>query len=214
MSRRISKPKANAGGSDGDTGTTSGDRNDVASTVEPNIGVADPARTVDPSSVGGNNGNDADDNNASKPKRGRGRPAGSSNKIKSVPLGISGVEKVLIGIHTSLSLLTGIDELAMGDAEAHEIAQASSDLMRHYGGGALDQKTIDWLNFLQAIGIAYGGRMLAVRARKRVAPSNVVPLRAVPSENKLERDAANATIPGIGAVQFPPGHDLNPARKQ
>jgi hypothetical protein len=56
----------------------------------------------------------------------------------------------------------------MDATEAEGIARAFSNMQRHYGG-VLAAKTIDTVNFVGVATIAYVGRGIRIRARKRAA---------------------------------------------
>lgn len=175
------------------------------------------AGTVDPASIAGASDNGNDNASGEPVKRRRGRPPGSGNASKAakVPVNVSGLEKLLLGIHTSLAFVAA-PEWAMETDEARELAQASADVLRHYKPEFLDQKTVDWINLIQCVGIAYGGRFMAMRERKRADRNKPVNLREVknpepfreppPSDNA--RAARVGEIPGLGKVEFPPGHPL------
>jgi hypothetical protein len=82
------------------------------------------------------------------------------------------VASILAGIHITLAAATGAPEWGMDAEEAHAIAKAFADMQRHYGG-VLATKTIDTLNFVGVIAVAYGGRAVRIRARKRARPATV-----------------------------------------
>jgi hypothetical protein len=56
----------------------------------------------------------------------------------------------------------------MDSTEAEGIARAFANMQRHYGG-VLASKTIDTVNFVGVVTIAYVGRGIRIRARKRAA---------------------------------------------
>jgi hypothetical protein len=56
----------------------------------------------------------------------------------------------------------------MDAPEAEGIARAFANMQRHYGG-VLASKTIDTVNFVGVVTIAYVGRGIRIRARKRAA---------------------------------------------
>lgn len=172
-----------------------------------------------------------------QPKRGRGRPPGSGTgtaKTKPIPLNVSGLEKLLVGIHGGLAILSGRHEWSLdtesrmfdGKTEAEFLAQSTADVARHYGGIA-DQKTLDWMNLLQCLAIVYGGRLYAIRANPRVkaAPKPNLAVRpgpppqhhTAPPVNSFDParmnggdDMGTGEIAGIGHVEFPDGHPLKP----
>jgi hypothetical protein len=75
----------------------------------------------------------------------------------------------------------------MDAPEAEGIARAFANMQRHYGG-VLASKTIDTVNFVGVVTIAYVGRGIRIRARKRAA-----------------RPAAVQGRPGFPGPAVPPG---------
>lgn len=175
--------------------------------------------TVEPAAVA------ASDGDFTERKR-RGRPPGSTNKAKSVPANISGIEKTLYGIHQMLGAIIA-PELAIGEDDAKELASSIHAVNRHYNVRMFDEKTQDWLNLIMVAGAMYGGRIVAIRDRKRAARNtrpvmpraqseNPVPGNAAPPpfaaapvvERPLEKNLRVGEIPGLGAIEFPPDHPL------
>lgn len=147
-----------------------------AITIEP----AGPA-TVEPETVATEPGQSEP---ADQPRRRRGRPPGSGNstgtgerKAKPLPLNVSGLEKLLLGIHGGMAMLTRRAEWSLdsdqklfdGKAESEFMAQSIADVARHYGGIA-DQKTLDWLNLLQCLAMVYGTRVYAIAMTPKAKP--------------------------------------------
>lgn len=190
---------------------------------------------VDPGSVG------PSDEPISEPVgRRRGRPVGStgSAKAKTLPLNVTGLEKLLVGIHGGLAVLSGRPEWSLdteqgifdGKTEAQFFAQSIKDVSDHYGNGLLDKKTLDWLNLGQCLAIVYIGRIYAIRStpKARVAPKVAPPPvhqperpatmhRTEPPINQMnggspappsENAARRGIVAGIGEVEFPPDHPL------
>lgn len=172
------------------------------------------------------------------PRRGRGRPPGSgtSQKAKPIPLNVTGLEKLLVGIHGGLAILSSRGEWSLdtesktfdGKTEAEFLAMSIKDVADHYGNGLLDKKTLDWCNLIQCLAIVYGGRIYAIRATPRVprapkpdlahrvgpAPVHHTPSPPAnsfePQRMNGESDLGTGEIAGIGAVEFPDGHPLKP----
>jgi hypothetical protein len=175
--------------------------------------------TVEPAAVA------ASDGDLPERKR-RGRPPGSANKAKPVPANISGIEKTLYGIHQMLGAIIA-PELAIGEDDAKELASSIHAVNRHYNVRMFDEKTQDWLNLIMIAGAMYGGRIVAIRDRKRASrvarpvmpraqsenpvPGNAAtpPFAAAPvTERPLEKNLRVGEIPGLGAIEFPPDHPL------
>lgn len=211
----------------GDGGNTDG----ANSGVESDAASAEPV--TDPATVA------AEQSDIPAPKRGRGRPPGTGTKAKttSLPLNVTGLEKLLVGIHGGLAILSGRPEWSLdtdmkifdGKTEAQFLASSVKDVADHYGNGLLDKKTLDWCNLIQCLAIVYGGRVYAIRSTPRVktapAPSGVrdaprtanpQPMHHTPAPvNSFDavanaNDAGVGEIPGIGAIEFPDDHPLKP----
>lgn len=209
----------------GDAGNSDGGNSEtISATVDPET-ITEPAAEPD-----------------SQPRRKRGRPPGSGSgqaKAKALPLNVTGLEKLLVGIHGGLALLSGRMELALdteskifdGLTEAEFLAKSIKDVSSHYGT-VLDQKTLDWANLVQCLAIVYGGRLYAIRSTPRpprptrqptpqetarthrAAPPSQVHVTPPPVNNfapSSDPDSANVgEIAGLGGVEFPDDHPLSP----
>lgn len=206
---------------------------DVGNSDGENSGVV--SATVDPEAVVAEPGSDT----ADQPRRGRGRPRGSGNtaKAKALPLNVTGLEKLLVGIHGGIALLTGRMEIALdteskifdGLTEAEFLAKSIKDVSAHYGA-VLDQKTLDWANLIQCLAIVYGGRFYAIRSAPRApkpvkqptphetarahraAPPGQMHVTQPPTNN-FDDDAGRVEIAGVGAISLPDDHPLSPNYK-
>lgn len=192
--------------------------------------------TVDPASVGPT----AEPSTDSKPRRGR--PPGSgtgqkqTKKISSL-VNVNGLEKLLVGIHGGLAILSGHAEWMLdtenkifdGQTEAEFLASSVKAVTDHYGTGFLDQKTLDWCNAIQCVMIVYGGRIFAIRSKPRTVKirqptvheaarthSPVPPQQAHTPQPAREfnghgnNEAGRVDLPGLGAVEFPDDNPLSP----
>lgn len=221
----IVEPVAGARNETPGTADDSGDGNPAADSA----GIGAP---IDPASVAASNGDFTE-------RKRRGRPPGSGNKTKSVPAGISGIEKTLFGIHQMLGAIIA-PELALGEDDAHQMADAISAVNRHYQIRMFDAKTQDWLNLIMVAGAMYGSRVVAIRERVKVqrmarpampraqtanaAPGNpasaVSPMNNTPPAQQDQttvaqtRVANTGIVPGIGEIQFPPDHPLSPLQQR
>lgn len=117
-----------------------------------------------------------------------------------------------------------------GKTEAQFYAQSIADVSRHYGGDLLDQKTVDWLNLIQCLALIYGGRIMTIRMTPRVRPTRQPTAqetaRTFSPQGSSVTDIPNpfekpppvpegigtGEIAGIGNIEFPEGHPLNPRR--
>ncbi|MDE2019988.1 MAG: hypothetical protein KGJ13_06620 [Patescibacteria group bacterium] len=152
------------------------------------------------------------------------------------------MEKLLIGIHGGLAIMSGRMEWMLdtdakifdGKTEAEFLAASIKDVSDHYGHGLLDQKTLDWMNLIQCLAIVYGGRVFAIRSTPKIkAPpkqptpqQNASAFNPAPTrqfhDSRLEeaskafspREPANrATIAGVGEIDLPDTHPLSPNYK-
>lgn len=228
MSKRERKPK---GGSVEPSiridATSSDDTNagDAGNSDSEDGGIA--SITIDPASVGRTDDAGSGD---SEPRRGRGRPRGSgtAQKAKALPLNVSGVEKLLIGIHGGIAMLSGRMEWSLdttekafdGKTESEFLSQSMMDVAKHYGAGVLDQKTVDWLNLIQCLAIVYGGRLVAIRMSRKPKPEAPKVFTPQPPQGQTHRtpapvnnfssDAGAVDIAGLGRVVLPDDNPLSP----
>lgn len=56
--------------------------------------------------------------------------------------------------------------LILTEAEAHQLAEATANVSRHYNVQAT-QKTLDWINFCTCVTLIYGTRVMAASKRKK-----------------------------------------------
>lgn len=101
-------------------------------------------------------------------KRGRGRPPGSGTKkadssvsASEKPLNINGVEKILFSIHTILAAVTDIEELAIKEKDAQELAAAIAGVTNEYLI-VMSPKTAAWVELGRVCGVIYGPRAVNV----------------------------------------------------
>lgn len=102
---------------------------------------------------------------------------------------------MLVGIHAMLSAVTKVPEFVLDKQEGELLASASVDLMAQYDVQA-SAKAVAWSNFLGVVGMVYGTRLIAARARKATAP------KTQPG-NGAANPGGSATvinIPGVGQV--------------
>jgi hypothetical protein len=147
------------------------------------------------------------------------------------------LEKLLVGIHGGIALMSGRMEWALdtdskifdGLTEAEFLSKSVKDVSAHYGT-FMDQKTLDWCNLIQCCAIVYGGRIYAIRstprqktvrqpspqetaATHRAAPPGQMHVTPMPQNsyaNGHDDDPNRVDIAGVGAVQLPDDHPLSP----
>lgn len=197
--------------------------------------------TVDPTTFATDAAGDAEPQPI---RRGRGRPPGSGTKTKAkaLPLNINGLEKLLIGIHGGLAILSGRSEWSLdtdqksfdGKTEAEFLARSIKDVADFYGGGLLDDKTLAWLNLGQCLAMVYGGRLIAIKMSPKPKPPPRQPSaaetarahnpapppmvqRTMPPPNNFEghddTPPTHGHIAGLGDIELPADHPLNPMRR-
>lgn len=236
--RKRAGRNSDAGGNGGDDATSVDDAGnggsvDASSGGSESIVIPGPEPIEPDAAVG-----DTTEQLAAEPRRKRGRPPGSgstTSKTRPIPLNVTGLEKLLVGIHGGLAIMSGRSEWSLdtenklfdGKTEAEFLAQSSADVARHYGGIA-DQKTLDWMNLIQCLAIVYGTRIYAIKSSPK-APRVVSPPlaqrtaspspqhhRTPPPVNEFNGATppeSVGNVPGIGDVQFPPDHPLAPKMK-
>lgn len=215
-------PTGDAGSNDGGNSET------ISATVDPETVAAEPGQSDAPE----------------QPRR-RGRPPGSGTgkaKAKALPLNVTGLEKLLVGIHGGIALMTGRMEFSLdteqkifdGLTEAEFLAKSIKDVSVHYGA-VLDQKTLDWMNLVQCLAIVYGGRLYAIRSTPRIrtvnppTPHQTAAMhraappgqmhRTPPPVNSFAPAASDPDNPnrvdiaGVGAIDLPDDHPLSPNYK-
>jgi len=108
-----------------------------------------------------NRGNSTGEITAPK-KRGRKPKSESGSSAQTgAKLSVTGVEKILLGIHAMLYGVTGIPDLAITQEEARELAEATANVARHYEA-VLTDKQIDISALITVIFAVYGQKIFAV----------------------------------------------------
>lgn len=122
---------------------------------------------VDPTAIERDGGNTGEPitrlNKDGTPRKRRGRKAGSA---KTSNLDVSGLESLLYAVHMGLASVAKVPELRLEQEEAKTLAEASSNVLRHYDIGAT-QKAFDWAHLAIAIGTVYGSRIIAIQFRRK-----------------------------------------------
>ena len=234
MSKRRGRPpgnRANAGASDN---VVTNDGDNAGDNGNADVGASEAvAATVDPGEFVGDEQSAGTTDAPSGRRRGRPPGSGGKGKAKPIPLNVTGLEKLLVGIHGGLAILSGRIEWMLdtdakifdGKTEAEFLAGSIKDVADHYGHGLLDQKTLDWMNLIQCLALVYGGRIFAIRSAPKIkasAPKPVSPHftpsqpaqhhRTAPPVNEFSPNepANSATIAGIGEIDLPDDHPLSP----
>ncbi len=110
-----------------------------------------------------------------EPKRGRGRPKGSSTGAAASG-SARATEKetsqdltaILLSTHMMLAAFLQVPELELDANEAKRLGDAVARVNKLYGGFMLSEKSMAWINLMMAGGAVYGPRVVAygVRAKK------------------------------------------------
>lgn len=147
------------GGTENEIGNTVVNPADNAIRDDAGAIIIDPAAVTEPGS-----GSTSDNSTGDAPKR-RGRKPGSRNSAKAAgSLDVNGVEAILFSTHQLLASLAQTPEMAIDKMEANTLAIGIANVARHYDMGAT-QKSLDWANLISVVGMVYGTRIYAIRAR-------------------------------------------------
>jgi hypothetical protein len=204
-------------GSDNETGKSGsqpkdGVREPIGATLRVS-GVIDPALARNTTGTAARAGTGNPTGNAPEPasgkppepepepiRRGRGRPAGSTNKSKAEsglsekPLNINGVEKILFSIHTILAAVADTEELAIDEKEAKELAAAIAGVTNEYLI-VMSPKTAAWVELGRVCGVIYGPRAVNVwfEAKNKRATINPAPRPQRPEAPPAQQPEFNPT---------------------
>jgi hypothetical protein len=148
-------------------------------------------------------------------RRKRGRPPGSSNKTASAD--ITGIETLLLAVHTSLARI--IPEMQLQPAEAHDLAAAYDNVALHYPALRMPAHVAALTTFSSQIALIYGPRFLAMRMRMsmgRQAPRPTPNPMQPTAERPIPQPQAQATpqyngvdLTAKGPKNPPPEHTKN-----
>jgi len=163
---------------------------------------------VDPGTIGGDSGS------GGTPKRGRGRPKGSTAKAngnastakETKASHITGLEGILVTIHMFAAQALSCPELQMAEEESRHLARAIQNVNEQYNT-VLNPKVMAWVQLALVGGSIYGTRIVAIRARQlaeaggsRPAGAAIVDIKTPKGAPDLEaaaRRAAAAATPKV-----------------
>jgi hypothetical protein len=134
-------------------------------------------------------------------RRGPGRPRGATRK----PVSASGVETLLLGIHSTLHAVFKAEELSLDKEEARLLAQSYADVAEHYPVLNFDPKYAALANFAGTISLVYGSKIAAFRMRRAFAPRGSVRQQPMPQAPRQPQqtpvpDGAQFMTPEINGV--------------
>lgn len=144
---------------------------------------------IDPTAVGtgagaGNSDGGNPDGEPIKRRRGRppgsGRKAGTPGKAKTSQVDISGLEKILLSMHTMIAAAVKAPELAIKEDEAKILASAVSEVSKYYDIG-ISEKAQAWTNLTMVCGAIYGPKifMMVNKPKQKHNTNNVVGFQGV-----------------------------------
>lgn len=174
---------------------------------------------IDPSTVGaefdGSGGGNSDsnsgsDNAAVKPKRKYTR-RNSGTASKGIPLDV--MSAILLTGHSMLAGITRVEELALEESEASELARALNTVNSFYRV-EVAEKTLAWINLAMVGGMIYGSRVVAIRARVAASRGRREPdlRRASPMQAPVaEPPSPMADFDRGGEINDVPGFDVDVA---
>jgi len=107
-----------------------------------------------------------------QPRRGRGRPRGSSGAStkssradqKQATTDLTGI---LLSIHLMAASIVQVKELELDEKEAQRLSAAINRVNVLYGGFILPEKQLAWINLAVTMGHVYGPRAMAYKLRMK-----------------------------------------------
>lgn len=157
--------------------------------VKANGAGSDSEITLDPAELAGSaaSGSPAD-SGAGNGSAARGSKAARSDKApkKVAKVNVDGLSKILLAIHTTLAVKTQDPLWLLDEKEAKMMADAASEVAKHYDMGLAD-KYIAWGHLAYAAGAVYGTRAVAsmARSQRQDQPANPTPPSAFARLNEL-----------------------------
>lgn len=115
---------------------------------------------------------------------------------------VKGVEALLFSTHQILATVAGVQELRLDNTEAKELAEAISNVSRHYDV-AYTEKAVGWSRLFMALGMVYGTRLYAIRERRRADRATPVNQPAAPQpapQPKPPTKPGDINIPGVAVM--------------
>lgn len=133
--------------------------------------------------------------------RKRGRQKGwRKNQQATVPPSLADIDfaSILVGGHSMLAAISGIEELELEKKEADKLTEALRNALKFHPAGISPEK-LAYINLTFAIGEIYGSRAMAYRVRKMAEkakqpkPAPPVPINR-PAAQTAQSQATNASV--------------------
>lgn len=160
-------------------GESSGNGNNAPS---PSGSVSsDGAVIIDPAELSNDNGADGSGGSGTGSdgtRKRRGPKPGSKRTAKAAPLTVTGLEMLLLSVHTSLAAMTGESALAINETQAKALATAGANVQRHYPS-IISEKAMDWGNLAIVAGTIYSGIAFSLYNTRRKQAPKEAPLSAM-----------------------------------
>lgn len=135
----------------------------------------------------------------SEPKRKRGRPRGSKNRISekaALSVNTDAITAILLSGHAMLAGITKTPELVLDEREASAISDSAAKVASFYDVTA-DPKIVAWANLAMILGMVYGTRFVAVSMRKK-------------NERKTRTDNVRPIHPNVAPAGISPDGKMPP----
>ena len=129
-------------------------------------GGTDTGAGTDSAGADANGGTDA--GRTRRPRSDKGKPRGKRGAGASTQgsLGLTHLATLLASLHIGLAVALDAPELALTPDQADALANATADVLACYDVG-MSAKNAAWLNLAMTAGGIYGGKLIALSARKR-----------------------------------------------
>lgn len=143
------------------------------------VEIIDPAASSDRGAAEGTTEGTGAAEGTGEPRKRRGRKPGSKNAAKSSTskADLAGLESILFSIHLALAAVAKTPELALDQAEAHELAKAAATVQGFYST-VIDPKIMAWGQLVIVAGSIYAPRVIAasmrIKREKAAKRNNVV----------------------------------------
>jgi hypothetical protein len=160
-----------------------GNRREIGEYAVDDNGGAGSGGAIDPASLAGaaggdNGGGGGDDdfdpaihvgrnstNADGSYRRKRGRKSATGSAKAAPPVSVSGIEAVLVSLHTIAATVTRTPELVLDGTEAEAMAKSIAEVAKHYPTN-IDPKLMAWVNLSATSAMIYGPRLWLIRDRK------------------------------------------------